>query len=165
MQPFARIITTLRRAAAALVLTLVVAGSALAQAGSGVQNVDANGVILGGHDAVSYQTENKAVMGSAEFTATHNAAIYRFASALHRDAFNANPAKYAPAYGGYCAMGVAVGKKLNGDPTAFTVANGSLFLNVNPSVRSMWARNIPGNNAKAEKNWAAVATRRGFDTM
>lgn len=165
MQSSTRSTAFLRRVAAAVVLTLVVASGALAQAGAGVQNVDANGVILAGYDAVSYHAENKAVPGSAEFTATHAGAIYRFASAGHRDAFKANPGKYAPAYGGYCAMGVAVGKKLDVDPKAFTIANGTLFLNVNPNVRSMWARDIPGNNTKAEKNWAEVAVHRGFDTM
>ena len=165
MQSLKRITAVLRHFAAAVVLTLAVAGTALAQAGAGVQNVDANGVILAGYDAVSYHVENKAVPGSAEFTAAHGGAIYRFASAAHRDAFKAKPAKYAPAYGGYCAMGVAVGKKLDVDPKAFTVANGTLFLNVDPKVRTMWARDIPGNNAKADKNWSDVAVHRGFDSM
>jgi hypothetical protein len=30
-------------------------------------------------------------------------AKWRFASAEHRDFFEANPEKYAPRYGGYCA--------------------------------------------------------------
>ncbi len=158
-------VTTWRRFAAALALLAVTAVSAVAQAGHGVQNVDDNGVMLRGHDAVAYQTQQAAVVGSAAYTATHDGAIYRFASAANRDTFKADPARYAPAYGGYCAMGVAVGKKLDGDPAAFSVVNGRLFLNVNQDVRGMWARDVEGNETKAQRNWTRVASVRGFDRM
>lgn len=128
-------------------------------------NVGADGIILHGYDAVAYQTENKPVKGSPEFTATHNGATYHFASAANRDAFTAAPNKYAPAYGGFCAMGVAVNKRLDVDPEAFTVANGTLYVNVNKDIRSQWAKDIPGNNAKADANWPALSQRSGFDTM
>ena len=114
---------------------------------------------------MAYQSEHKALKGSAGFTATHAGAIYQFASAANRDAFKANPAKFAPAYGGYCAMGVAVGKKLDGDPAAFTVVNGKLYLNVSEKVRGMWSKDIPANEAKAVKNWTAVESHAGFDKM
>lgn len=154
-----------RRIAAVVALTAASASAVLAQNGTSTINVDDNGVILKGYDAVAYHTESKPVQGTAQFTATHDGAIYRFASAANRDTFKANPAKYAPAYGGYCAMGVAVGKKLDGDPAAFTVANGKLFLNVNPNVKGMWAKDIAGNNKKADTNWSKVAVHRGFDSM
>jgi YHS domain-containing protein len=156
---------TVRRVTAVLALTMTAATVAFAQSGSTSVNVDDNGVILKGYDAVAYHTEMKPVQGTPQFTATHDGAIYRFASASNRDAFKANPAKYAPAYGGYCAMGVAVGKKLDGDPAAFTVANGKLFLNVNQNVKGMWAKDIAGNNKKADTNWSKVAVHRGFDSM
>ena len=62
-------------------------------------------------------------------------------------------------------MGVAVGKKLDGDPAAYTVSNGTLYLNVTPKVRGMWAKDIAGNEVKAKKNWAEVKGHAGFDTM
>ena len=138
---------------------------AFAQQGKTAVNVGDDGVILRGFDAVAYQIDHKAVQGSANFTATRDGAIYYFASAANRDAFKADPAKYAPAYGGYCAMGVAVGKKLDGDPAAFTVANGRLYLNVSDKVRSMWSKDIAGNEAKAVKSWSSVQARSGFDKM
>jgi YHS domain-containing protein len=165
MRSLSRLTLTLRRAAALVILTAVAASSALAQQGHTAQNVDDNGLILSGYDAVAYQTQAKAVRGSALFTATHDGAIYRFASAENRDAFKAAPAKYAPAYGGYCAMGVAMGKKLPVDPTAFTVANGKLFLNVNKDVQGMFAKDVASNDAMARKNWAAVSARNGYDKM
>lgn len=153
--------------ALALVVAATIASASLAQAQAGktALNVDDNGVILHGFDAVSYQTAAAPVRGTASYTATHEGAIYHFASAANRDVFKANPARYAPAYGGYCAMGVAVGKKLDGDPAAYTVFNGTLYLNVNPKVRGMWAADMAGNEVKARKNWAEVQRHAGFDTM
>lgn len=156
----------LMRAAGAVALFAAAAAAPLAaQDGHGALNADDNGVMLSGYDAVAYQTESKPVKGSAEFTAAHDGVIYRFASAANRDAFKANPQKFAPAYGGYCAMGVAVGKKLPADPAAFSVVNGRLFLNVNQEVKGMWSKDVAGNNAKANRNWAKVKDRSGFDSM
>ncbi|MCC7002225.1 MAG: hypothetical protein IT357_08725 [Gemmatimonadaceae bacterium] len=154
-----------RRFAAVLALSVAAASTAFAQQGATALNVDDNGVILKGYDAVAFHTMMKPMKGSMEFTATHAGAIYAFASAANRDMFKADPAKYAPAYGGYCAMGVAVGKKLDGDPAAFTVNNGKLYLNVNKNVSTMWAKDIAGNNKKADMNWSKVAVHRGFDSM
>ena len=104
---------------------------------------DANDVILAGHDAVAYFTDNKAVQGSAEFTAQHDGAVYRFSTAENRDTFRANPNKYAPAYGGYCAFGAALGKKFDVDGKAFEVVEGRLYVNKNKKVYKRWSQDIP----------------------
>jgi YHS domain-containing protein len=70
-------------------------------------NTDSAGVAILGYDPVAYFTDAKAVVGKPEFTARHDGATWQFASAAHRDAFVANPARYAPQFGGYCAYGVA----------------------------------------------------------
>lgn len=165
MRSISRFTALTRRVIAATLVLAFTAVAAAAQAGHGPQNVDDNGVILKGYDAVAFHTQKAPVKGSASYTAAHDGAIYQFASAANRDAFKANPAKYAPAYGGYCAMGVAVGKKLDGDPAAFSVVDGKLYLNVSPDVRSMWAKDVPGNERKAQRNWTQVASARGFDKM
>lgn len=118
-------------------------------------NVDA-GVILYGYDAVAYQTESRPVKGSAAFSAKHDGATYHFASAAHRDTFLANPARYAPAYGGFCAMGAALGKKLDIDPTQFKVVDGRLYLNLNADVFKSWSKDIPNHIGKADKNWVGI---------
>ena len=117
---------------------------------------DQNDVILAGHDAVAYQTEGKAVLGKAQFTTSHNDAIYRFSSAANRDAFRANPTKYAPAYGGYCAYGVSLGKKFSIDGKAFEIVNGILYVNKNLAVYETWRKNIPGNIQKADTQWPGI---------
>jgi len=117
---------------------------------------DDNDVILAGHDAVAYFTDNKPVLGSADFTAAHNGAIYRFASAANRDRFQSDPARYAPVYGGYCAFGTSIGKKFQVDGQAFEVVNGRLYVNKNLKVYETWRKDIPGNIAKADGHWPNI---------
>ena len=117
---------------------------------------DANDVILAGHDTVAYFTEGKPVLGSAEFTAQHDGAVYRFASAANRDLFRADPDKYAPAYGGYCALGTSFGKKFEVDGKAFEVVEGRLYVNKNLSVYKTWRKDIPNNIVKSEGHWPTI---------
>lgn len=138
IRPFALLILT--------ILTLSVAASAASINETG-------GVALQGYDPVAYFTESKAVEGSDQFTTQYQGATYKFESAANRDAFVANPAKYAPQYGGYCAYGVAHGDKADVDPEAFTVVNGKLYMNYDKAVRFLWKRDIPGNITKADQNW------------
>jgi len=119
-------------------------------------NVDAKGVALRGYDPVSYQTGAHPVMGSGAFTASHEGATYHFASAANRATFAADPARYAPAYGGFCAMGIAMERKLDGDPTLFRVVNNRLYLNVNAPVQARWVQDIPGNVKTASEKWPAL---------
>ena len=117
---------------------------------------DDNDVILAGHDAVAYFTENRPVLGKAEFTTVYEGAIYRFSSAANRDAFKSNPAKYAPAYGGYCALGTSFGKKFQVDGKAFEVVDGQLYVNKNLDVYKTWVKDIPGNIEKADGHWPRI---------
>ena len=135
-------------AAALLFTTSVFAGTET--------ETDNNGVILAGHDAVAYFTENKPVVGSAEFTTVYDGAIYRFASAKNRDTFNASPAKYAPAYGGYCALGTSFGKKFEVDGKAFRIVDGQLYVNKNLEVYEIWKKDISGNVVKADGFWPEI---------
>ena len=118
-----------------------------------------NGLAIKGYDPVAYFTENKPVRGNADFTAQYKGALYRFASATNRDAFNANPAKYAPKYGGFCAYAVSQGYTAPIDPAAFSVVNGSLYLNYSKRVRAK-----PGNvtfqvtSQAANKNWPKLSS-------
>ena len=115
-----------------------------------------NGVAVGGYDAVAYFTEKKPVRGSKEFTAEHTGVTWRFASKANRDAFIANPGRYAPQYGGYCAWAVANGYTAKGDPNAWSVVDGKLYLNYSKGVRRQWSKDIPGNIAKGNANWPGV---------
>lgn len=142
------ILATLVAASAMLFGTLSFAGNN--------SEVDANGVILAGHDAVAYFTQNAAVEGNANFTAVHNDAIYRFSSAANRDTFSANPAKYAPQYGGFCAYGAALGKKFDIDGKAFEVVDGKLYVNKNLDVYETWVEDKAENIVEANKQWTDI---------
>ncbi len=119
-------------------------------------NLDRRGLALHGYDPVAYFTVSKPVRGKGEYTATHAGATYRFASTSNRDAFTANPDSYAPQFGGYCAMGVALNKKLDVDPAAWRIVDGKLYLNLNKNVQREWKQDIPGNISKAVRNWPAI---------
>ncbi len=127
--------------------------------GAHSQNTDAAGIAVKGYDVVAYQTQNAAVAGSAAFVATHQGATFRFASAANRDAFVAQPARFLPQYGGYCAMGVAVGRKFDIDPKAFRVVDGKLYLNKDVATQRMWLRDVPGHVMKGDAQWATVSMR------
>jgi YHS domain-containing protein len=144
----------------ARILASMVLGLAVVAAhAAGENNVDASGLALKGYDPVAYFSENKPVKGRTEFTAQHEGATYRFASAANRDAFAAAPAKYSPQYGGYCAFGAAGGYKAPIEPEAWTVVDGKLYLNYSQSVRRQWSADIPGYLRKADANWPQLRSK------
>lgn len=131
-------------------------GLLVATAASAVAPV--NKTLLGslavdGYDAVAYFTDGKPVEGSKQFTHEWNGATWRFASAAHRDLFTADPAKYAPQYGGYCAWAVSNNYTADADPEAWAIVDGKLYLNYDAKVQGKWQRDVPGNIAKADANW------------
>src|SRR5258708_8157081 len=81
-------------------------------------NLDKTGVAIQGCDPVAFFTDNKPVKGRPEFSARHNGALYYFASKQHLDLFKSEPAKYEPAFGGYCAFGVSRNKLVEIDVEA-----------------------------------------------
>ena len=115
------------------------------------------GVAVRGYDVVAYFSDGKPVRGSPEHQTEYKGSTFHFASKANRDAFSADPAKYAPQYGGFCAFGVSGGYKAATDPAAFTVVNGKLYLNYNRDVQGKWSADIPGFVAKADWTWPAVS--------
>jgi len=83
--------------------------------------------------------------------------MYLFSTEENMKTFKKSPAKYVPAYGGYCAYGAAVGKKFNGDPEVWKIVDGTLYLNLNEDVSKIWNKDVPGNIAKADTNWKTIA--------
>jgi YHS domain-containing protein len=116
-----------------------------------------DGLALRGYDPVAYVKEGKPVKGTAEHRADYRGSTFLFASRANRDAFAAEPARYAPQYGGFCAYGMASGYKAATDPAAFSVVDGRLYLNYNRDVQRKWADDIPGHVAKADRHWPAVS--------
>ncbi len=114
------------------------------------------GLALRGYDPVAYFTKGTPVIGKATYTATYNEATYRFATQAHLEVFKANPDQYVPQYGGFCAFGVAVGAKFDGDPELWKIEDGKLYLNLNPDIQEQWNKDIPGHITKANKNWPVM---------
>ncbi len=135
---------------------LLLLGSAFPAFADVATATDDNDVILAGHDAVAYFTDGKPVLGSPEYSAEYDGAVYRFASAANRDRFRASPARYAPAYGGYCALGTSFGKKFLVNGKAFEIVEGRLYVNKNLEVYETWRKAIPANIVKAEGHWPTI---------
>ena len=121
-------------------------------------NVDAAQVILKGYDSVSY-FKGQPVEGDKRFAAAYAGATYYFSNADNLQAFQANPGKFAPQFGGFCAMGAALGKKLDVDPSQYKVVDGKLYLNVNADVFMKWSEDVSGNIAKADANWPSIQNK------
>ena len=115
-----------------------------------------DGVAINGYDPVAYFTDSKPVEGDAAHTHDYKGATWRFSSAANRETFAADPAAYAPQYGGYCAYAVSKGATATTQPDAWSIVDGKLYLNFSTTVRGIWKQDIPGNIAKADANWPDV---------
>jgi hypothetical protein len=109
-----------------------------------------------GYDPVAYHTQSKAVPGLPTITHAWNGATWRFASEANRDLFAADPARYAPRYGGFCAYGLSRGYKVSTDPQAFAIVDGRLYLNYSLPVQTTWNRDRPGYIRQADETWKAL---------
>lgn len=118
-----------------------------------------NDVAIRGTDPVAYFTQNKAVIGSKEFSYDWKGATWHFSSAEYRDLFAANPEQYAPQYGGYCAWAVSEGYTAPIDPEAWSIVDGKLYLNYDKKIQQRWNEDVPGNIAKADQNWPGVLSQ------
>ncbi|PWE28398.1 hypothetical protein DDZ14_18970 [Maritimibacter sp. 55A14] len=111
---------------------------------------------LHGADPVALLDQGKNVEGDASYAAAHDGVAYYFASEEHLEAFEANPARYAPQYGGFCAFGVSVGKKFDGDPGFAAVMDDKLYVFLNEDVYKAYLKDRAGTITKAEGNWSAI---------
>lgn len=111
---------------------------------------------LSGYDAVSYFTVGEPSKGSKKFKHEWNGATWHFANAVNRDLFVAEPERYAPQYGGYCAWAVSQGYTASGDPTVWKIVDDKLYVNYNDDVGATW-REDPAKFIKlANANWPNV---------
>jgi YHS domain-containing protein len=117
-------------------------------------NVDSEGIILKGCDAVAYFKQGKPVKGDPAIKSTYQGATYLFASAADKADFDRDPAKYAPRYGAFCSYGVANGVLADTDgPDAFAIYKGKLYLCGNEGALKEFRSDIDNNIEKADKIW------------
>lgn len=136
---------------AALALLLI------AQLASAGDFFERDGVALRGYDPVSYLTEGEPQLGLPAHSYVYKGSKFHFASAEHQRMFEAEPDKYAPQFGGYCAYGTAQGYKVSTQPEAFAMVDGKLYFNYNLEVVKIWKQDVPGNIARAEEKWPEVS--------
>jgi YHS domain-containing protein len=148
-----------RRSLAWLGMLLLLAASGLATpvAADGVVNSSfLGGVAIEGTDPVAYFDQGRPVEGSSDFEHEWMGATWRFVSAENRDRFAADPEKYAPQYGGYCAWAVSQGYTAKIDPEAWSIVDDKLYLNYSKDVQKQWSADVPGNIAKGDANWPTI---------
>lgn len=148
------------RSLVAGLLALVVAPLAAHGATDPINKTLFGALAVDGYDPVAYFTQGKPVEGSKQHALEWNGATWRFASAENRAAFEKEPAKYAPQYGGYCAWAVSQGYTADADPEAWTIVDGKLYLNYNHEVMGTWKKDVPGNIAKADVNWPKLVAEK-----
>lgn len=139
--------------AAALAATLLLSAAAFIPSRAAEPVFSTDGVAIEGTDPVAYFTEGKPVAGSPDFTHDYAGATWRFASAANRDTFAADPARYAPQYGGYCAWAVSQGRTASTDPSAWKIVGGLLYLNYSKNIQKRWSNDIPTNIQRGDANW------------
>jgi YHS domain-containing protein len=122
-----------------------------------LMNTDSDGVVLHGYDPVAYFTGNAAVKGDAKYKATYKGGTYYFVSDANRKLFKKDPAKYAPQYGGYCAMG----QLEDADPKMFTIHSDKLLVQRNEKAHQMFRSNPDMLPQKADQQWPALVERNG----
>lgn len=143
-----------QRVVGALMLTVFAAGLV----GCGVKYATVRtdkgeDLMLLGHDPVAYFTVGKPVRGYPTITATYKEVTYYFASEDNRKLFIANPAKYEPQYGGFCADGAAYGVKLGSDPTEFEIYDGRLFIFGDVVGHEFWKLRPQWDVQKGDEMW------------
>lgn len=123
-----------------------------------------NGLTLSGHplglhgvDPVSMFGHQEPVVGDATHAVTHDGVDYYFASEDSKKAFEAKPAKYLPQFGGFCAYGVFVGAKLDGDVRYADIVDGKLYLFVNAAILAKYQEDPQRIIAGAEAKWPEIA--------
>jgi YHS domain-containing protein len=118
-----------------------------------------DGVALAGYDAVAYFTQNAALRGEVEHGVKWRGAMWYFVSDENLERFEMDPQSFVPQYGGFCAFSAAQGLKVAGDPTAFAVHGGKLYLVNSPGNLALWQKGIDAYVAKADALWPGIASR------
>ncbi len=140
-----------------LVAVLLIASMARAVTAAEIVNTTTAGIAVDGFDMLAYFELGRAVKGSADHSVTYKGAQWLFASPDHRNAFAANPARYAPKYNGFCAVAVSEGAAAEVDfVNGWTIVDGALFLNWSADVKRIFLAELSERLPAAQRNWPDV---------
>lgn len=118
-------------------------------------NTGSKGIAVEGYDPVAYFTAGEPTKGDARFQHRYQNATYQFATADNLAAFQRDPAKYVPQYGGYCAYAVSQGHTAGISPKAWKIVDGKLYLN-HRFAKGKFEKDVPGAIAAADRNWPRI---------
>ena len=96
------------------------------------------------------------MLGKAAISAEYEGATYYFSRNTHRDQFLADPERYIPAFGGYCAFGAAKGKLFLVEIDTWQIKNERLLLNYNDEIKAQFDADIDALLARADENWPGL---------
>jgi YHS domain-containing protein len=149
------------RLSALAALCLAVLSASAAWAGSPVNTGYFGDVAIQGYDPVAYFTDGRAVKGSEQFAYKWLGATWQFANAEHQQSFAATPIRYAPQYGGLCALGVVRNERsVDIDPEAWRIVDGKLYLFFGKAgLEQDWDSHPAAVVAKADANWPAIEAK------
>ena len=116
-------------------------------------------VMLLGHDPVAYFSQGNPLRGTPQHVVNLPERSYYFASAEHKALFEADPARYEPQYGGFCASGAAFAVKLGSDPTSWQIFEGRLFIFGDALGQTAWNVDAPWNVGHADRLWPGIAPK------
>lgn len=159
--PSPRSTSRVKRSAAGVMLTawLLTLGTAQVLAVEPINTTIFGKVAIKGYDPVAYFSEARPVKGSKQHSTEWMDATWRFISAENLQAFTAEPQRYAPQYGGYCAWAVSQGDTADIDPEAWRIVEGKLYLNYNKEIQARWEADIEGHIEAADEQWPRLLER------
>jgi YHS domain-containing protein len=154
---------TIRRLLALLAFMIVAACAATPGKVSQTRPVDElnlrQGVALKGYDPVAYYADGAPAAGDPAITYQWQGATWLFSTVEHREVFKADPAHYAPQFGGYCAFAVSRGTTADSDPNQWAIVDGKLYVNNNAFAKKLWDQDRPGNIVAGDANWPLIPKR------
>lgn len=137
---------------------LLAASPALADGPAPEINAAADGLAVGGYDAVAYFHDGKPVRGSTHYQLSYKGAVWRFASGETLKQFQERPDAYGPQFGGYCAWAVSQHYLAPGDPLQWKIVDWKLYLNANARAKMLWEADQAAAIERGHANWRAVLT-------
>ena len=122
-----------------------------------------DGVAMEGYDFVAFFKDLKAVKGDEKYTSQIDGIKYYFSSQKNKEEFDAEPDKYLPRYGGWCAYAISNGDKMEPDPVNFLIDDGDLLFfyadwqtSLFGDLKGKWNKDPEGNKKKADENWPKI---------
>ena len=140
----------------AILFTLTALFSSQSFAQSPIYTAFFSDTAVSGYDTVAYFTQNKPVKGNSSHSTQYKGAKWLFSSKENLEMFKADPEKYAPQYGGYCAWAIANNDTAKGDPLQWAIHQGKLYLNYDADIRKKWFSDKGALIIKANNNWPNV---------